>query len=131
MSVATRRIIPMTNPSDALAEQAAAFAARVAELAVPGGDDALAQVLDGTSDAVLRELVERLGPLSRLVDAVAARIGGEFAARSARGLEDPLARRLGEKSAPAAIAAIAHVPVSRAAEWCRTGQALAPRRALT
>src|SRR3954463_377092 len=107
MSVATRRISAMTNPADALAEQVAAFAARVAELAVPGGANELDRALEGASDASLRELAERIGGMAHLFGAGRARVAGEFAARSDRGLEDPLARRLGEKSAPAAIAAIA------------------------
>src|SRR3954452_22124353 len=131
MSVATRRIFSMKRPSDLLAEHAAAFAQRVAELAWAGDSASLSEVASGSSDADVLALVGEIGNLVNLADAVAADVAGVVAARSVRGGEEPLANGVGEKSAAAAVAATAGVPVGRAGDWCRVGQALAPRLTLT
>src|SRR4051812_27432916 len=111
MSVATRRIISMKRPSDLLAEQAVAFAERVAELAWAGDSASLSEVADWSPDGELMALVGRAGTLVRLAEAVAADLAGGVATRSARGSEEPLSKRLGEKSAAGAVAATAGVPV--------------------
>ncbi|WP_210505195.1 HNH endonuclease signature motif containing protein [Naasia sp. SYSU D00057] len=121
----------MTNPSDTLAEQAAALAARFAELSATGGDEHIADALAGLSDAAVLELLERIGAVVHLAEAVAAHLAGQVEVRSARGVEEPLAKRIGEKSAAAAVAVAAHVPLSRAVEWCRVGTDLARRTSLT
>ncbi|MDQ4138634.1 MAG: DUF222 domain-containing protein, partial [Actinomycetota bacterium] len=121
----------MERPTDTLAAQAAAFAALFRELNWIGGNAPEAEVLAGISDTALIELAKRIGSMANLVDAVGARVAGEFAARSVRGGEEPLAKRLGEKNAPIAVAALGHIPVHRAAEWCTVGEQLGVRRTLT
>ncbi|MCU1569667.1 MAG: hypothetical protein JWR33_408, partial [Naasia sp.] len=120
----------MKRSSDALAEHSAALAQRVAELASAGDGASLAEVVAGAPDADLVSLIDEVGTLAHLVDALAARLSGEFAARSSRAVEEPLAKRLGERSAAAAVAAITLMPVGRAADWCSVGQELAVRRTL-
>src|SRR4051795_11808420 len=66
-----------------------------------------------------------------LIDGAGPRFGGDIAVRSAHGVGEPLAKRLGEKSAPALIAATSNVPIGRALAWCGVGQTLAARRTLT
>src|SRR5215218_8394129 len=120
----------MERSSDTLAEQANALASRVAELAL-SNTQTLADIVASLSDSDLLDGAARVGLLGNLVDAVAARFAGEIAARSARGSAEPLAKRLGEKAAPALVAATANIPLSRAAAWCGVGQRLGARRALT
>lgn len=121
----------MERPSDTLAKQAAGLAEKVTELAWAGEAAALSEVIAGSTDTALLELASRVGALANLVDAVAVRVSGEIAARSARDVEEPLAKRLGERSAAMVVASTAHIPPTRAADWCRLGQQLAPRRSLT
>src|SRR3954468_1261828 len=120
----------MQRSSDTLVEAALALAALVTEHDV-SGSGSLAEVVAGLTEADLLEGSSRVGVLRNLIDAVGARFGGEIAVRSASGLGEPLAKRLGEKSAPALIAATSNVPLARAAAWCGVGEALASRRSLT
>src|SRR4051794_25652012 len=110
----------MQRSTDTLAEEAFALAARVREQALNGAG-ALADVVAGLSEADLLEGAARVGVLRTLIEAAGARFAGETAIRSARGVTEPLAKRLGEKSAPALIAAISNVPVGRALAWCGVG----------
>lgn len=121
----------MERPSDTLVAQAAALARRITDLAWAGDAASLGEVVAGVTDAALMELARRVGRLSNLMDAVATRVSGEVAARSARDVVEPLAKGLGESSAAAAVAAAGNVPVSRAADWCKVGQRLAARRTLS
>ncbi|WP_210479120.1 HNH endonuclease signature motif containing protein [Naasia sp. SYSU D00948] len=120
----------MERPTDTLAQQAAALAELVREAAWAGEEASLAEVADGLTDRALIDCLERLGALVNLADAVGSRLAGVLAQRSERDSAEPLAKRLGARSAPLAVAA-AHVSVSRAAEWCKVGRALAVRRSLT
>src|SRR4051794_41010881 len=120
----------MERSSDTLAEQANALAQRVTELALTG-TQSLADIVANLSDSDLLDGAARVGLLGNLVDAVAARFAGEIAARSARGSAEPLAKRLGEKSAPALVAATSNISITRAAAWCGVGLRLAARRGLT
>ncbi len=83
------------------------------------------------TDATLLECLEQLGALANLVGAVGARLAGEFAARSQQDVAEPLAKRLGNRTAPVGVAAIAHVSAGAAADWCRVGEQLRVRRTLT
>jgi hypothetical protein len=121
----------MERPSDTLAQQAAALAQKVTELAWAGAAAELAEIVAGSTDAALLELAGRVGTLANLVDAVAVRVSGEIATRSAREVAEPLAKRLGERSAPMLMANTGHVSPGRAADWCNLGTQLAPRRTLT
>ncbi len=125
------RIRRVERPTDTLAAQAAALAQRVAELAWAGEAASLAEVADGLTDAALIECLERVGSLSNLVDAIGSRLAGVFTARSARDGEEPLAKRLGSRSAPLAVAAVAHVSTGTATGWCQIGDQLRLRRSLT
>ncbi|WP_286277398.1 DUF222 domain-containing protein [Naasia aerilata] len=120
----------MERPSDTLAQRAAALAERVTELAWAGDAAELSQVVAGSTDTALLDLASQIGTLANLVDAVAVRVSGEIAARSARDVAEPLARRLGERSAAMVVATAGHISPTRAADWCRTGQQLAPRSTL-
>jgi hypothetical protein len=131
MSVAAGRIRRVERPTDLLAQHAIALAERLADLNWVGDAAPLREVADGLTDAALIEAIERVGALANLVDAVGSTLAGVFAARSARGGEEPLAKRLGERSAPIAVAALGHVSVRRAGEWSTVGQALGIRRSLS
>ncbi|HEY8589259.1 MAG TPA: hypothetical protein VIL55_06895, partial [Naasia sp.] len=85
----------------------------------------------GDSDTDLLALTTEVGELARAVDTLGARIAGEVAVRSEREAIDPLAKRMGEKTAALLVAREADVPVGRAAVWCRVGEAVTARRALT
>ncbi|HEY8591055.1 MAG TPA: DUF222 domain-containing protein, partial [Naasia sp.] len=86
--------------------------------------------LPGDSDTDLLALTAEVGELARAVDTLAARIAGEVAIRSEREAIDPLAKRMGEKTAALLIAREADVPVGRAAVWCRVGAAVTAPRTL-
>jgi hypothetical protein len=119
------------RPTDTLATLAAELAQRVAGMNCAGADASLAEVLDGVTDSDLMRLAEEFGPIKNLIDAIGARVSGVVGARSSRGGEEPLAKRLGERTAAAAIAAVTGVAVVEAADWCRVGEALATRRSLS
>lgn len=121
----------MQPPTDVLREQVDALADRIAGLPWAEECAGLDEVLAGAHDGTLLQLTERLGAVQRLLDATAARICGEVARRSASDAAEPLARRLGEKSAAALVARTASVPVGRAAGWCTVGVAITGRTALT
>src|SRR4051812_41175532 len=120
----------MESPAETLAAQAASTAARLTELARPADPADLAQVVAGLTTTELLELSRGVSTMSNLVDAIAARVSGEIAARSARDVEEPLAKRMGEKSAPALIAALGNLSIGRAAEWVGVGKGLVARRSL-
>src|SRR3712207_1943794 len=118
MSVADGRIGYVERPTELLAQQAMALAERLTELNWAGQSTTDREVADGLTDGALIEAIERIGAVANLVDAVGSTLAGVFAARSERGGEEPLAKRLGERSAPIAVAAIGHIAVRRAVEWC-------------
>ncbi len=76
------RIGGVERPTDTLAEQAMALAQRVTELAWAGDAASLAEVMSGLTDTALIEVVERVGALANLADAIGTQAAGEFAARS-------------------------------------------------
>src|SRR4051794_36385248 len=117
----------MESPTAALA---LALDDEVVEQFAAGNFGDLREALGGLDDTALIEVVRRVGVLTNLGDAVGSAAAGVFADRSKRGDEESLAKRLGERSAPIAVAALAHVSVRRAVEWCTVGQALSPRRSL-
>ena len=121
----------MDTSTDLLAQQASLLAEKVARVLMPGADATLAEVLTGTTDTALLDLLTSVGDGARLLDAVGARIAGEIARRSARGQEEPLAKRLGEKSAADLISSRTGLGMSRSVDWSRLGQRLAPRTSLT
>jgi hypothetical protein len=121
----------MTSPTGLLAQQATLLAEKVGGLIVDGPDLPLAEAFTGTTDAALLALLTSIGNGARLLDAVGARIAGEIARRSTREQEQPLAKRMGEKSAADLISAQTGLGMSRAVDWSRIGTRLAPRTALT
>ena len=120
----------MDTPTDLLAQQPSLLAEKVAQVLTPVTDASLAEVLTGTTDTALLDLLTSLGDGARLLDAVGARIAGEIARRSAREQEEPLAKRLGEKSGADLISSRTGLGMSRSADWSRIGTRLAPRTAL-
>jgi Domain of unknown function (DUF222) len=62
-----------------------------------------------------------------MLDALATELSGEFSQRSNGIPDESLARRLGEKSAAAAVASVAGVDFTEARDWCLAGEALADR----
>ena len=123
--------VRMSNPTGLLEEQVALLFEQVGALLVTDADAPLAEVLTGSSDAALLELLRTGGTTTRLLDAAMAHIAGEISRRSARDREEPLAKRLGEKSAADLISAQTGVGMSRSVDWSRIGTRLAPRTALT
>src|SRR4051794_28250372 len=117
----------MESPTAALA---LALDDEVVEQFAAGNFGDLREALGGLDDTALIEVVRRVGVLTNLGDAVGSAAAGVFADRSRRGDEESLAKRLGERSAPVAVAALAHVSVRRSVDWCTVGQALGVRRAL-
>jgi hypothetical protein len=113
-----------------LAERALGLDQRLVEAAGSGDRGRIREVLEGLDDAGLIAVIRAAGVLANLVDAVGSAGAGVFAARSGRGDEESLAKRLGERSAPIAVAALSRVSVRRAMEWCTVGQALGVRRSL-
>src|SRR3954470_19037801 len=120
----------MESPTATLAEQAFGLDSRVLAAAGSGDPARLREVLEGVDPTGLIEIIRVAGTMANLVDAIGSTAAGVFANLSKRGDEDSLAKRLGERSAPLAVAALAHVSVRRATEWCTVGQALSPRRSL-
>src|SRR4051812_48685198 len=108
----------MEGPTTTLVQQAVALDERVVAAAVAGDGVRLREVLEGLGETALIEVVRRIGAITNLSDAIGSAAAGVFADRSKRGDEGSLAKRLGERSAPIAVAALAHVSVRRAAEWC-------------
>ncbi len=104
------RIGGVERPTDSLETRSAVLARMVRESDWAGEHASLAEVAEGMTDAALIACLEELGALANLVDAVGARLAGEFAARSERGAAEPLAKRLGNRSAPVGVAAIATCP---------------------
>jgi hypothetical protein len=120
----------MTSPIALLAQQATLLAAKVGGLIVDGSDIPLTEVLSGTTDTALLDLLTSIGDGARLLDAVGARVAGEIARRSAREQQEPLAKRLGEKSTANLIASRTGLDISRSIDWSRIGTRLAPRTTL-
>src|SRR4051795_7598868 len=120
----------MGNPAGTLAEQALGLDRLLVEAAGAGDPGRLRELLAGLEETALIEVLRRVGAIANLVDAVGSAAAGVFADRSRRGDEESLAKRLGERSAPIAVAALARVSVRRAVEWCTVGQALGVRRSL-
>jgi hypothetical protein len=121
----------MNRSTDLLAEEANALARQVAELPWGEHEQGLDGLLAGAKDGTLLGLAERAGSLAKLLDAVACRISGEIAARSERNAVDPLAKRMGERTAAALVARSAGVGTGRAADWCSIGRPLAARSSLS
>lgn len=117
----------MTSPTDLLAQQSAVLAEKVTGLFGSSPESPLAAVLTGASDSALLDILGAIGQNARLLDAVGARIAGELTRRSARTESEPLAKRLGEKSAIHLISARTGLGTSRSVDWSRTGSRLAPR----
>ncbi|WP_210506337.1 DUF222 domain-containing protein [Naasia sp. SYSU D00057] len=120
----------MASPTATLADEAIGLDRALVEAAVSGDAGQLRELLDGLGDTALIELVRSSGRLANLADAIGSAAAGEFAGRSTRGDEESLAKRLGERSAPLAVAALGRVSVRRAVEWVAVGQALGVRRSL-
>src|SRR4051795_1005806 len=120
----------MGNPAGTLAEQALGLDRLLVEAAGAGDPGRLRELLAGLEETALIEVLRRVGAIANLVDAVGSAAAGVFADRSKRGDEESLAKRLGERSAPIAVAALARVSVRRAVDWCTIGQALGVRRSL-
>ncbi|MFD1714421.1 DUF222 domain-containing protein [Amnibacterium flavum] len=121
----------MSSPIDLLAEQAGALAELIRGMVSAGADSTLDELLSGAKDSTVLDLAARLGQIAKLTDAAAVRVAGEVAKRSDRALAEPLAKRLGEKSATHVLAHTADVSPTRAADWCRVGEQLHARTALT
>ncbi|HEY8590581.1 MAG TPA: DUF222 domain-containing protein [Naasia sp.] len=111
----------MQHLTTALRDRIDTLVDRVAGMPWAEDDTALSTVLAGAHDRTLLDLVEQVGDAARLLDALAVRLCGEVARRSARDAADPLARRMGEATAAALVARTASVPVGRAASWCAVG----------
>src|SRR3954454_2972756 len=120
----------MGNPVGTLAEQALSLDQLLLETGDAGDPGRLRELLAGLDETALIEVLRRVGAIANLVDAVGSAAAGVFADRSRRGDEESLAKRLGERSAPVAVAALAHVSMRRAVEWCTVGQGLGVRRSL-
>src|SRR4051812_37970054 len=112
----------MSSPTDLLAERVDALAELVGGMAWAGADSSLDELLSGAKDSTVLDLAARMGQIAKLADAVAVRVAGEVAKRSDRALAEPLAKRLGEKSATHVLAHTADVSATRAADWCRVGE---------
>jgi len=119
----------MERPTATLVRQAIALD-RIVEAAGAGDEAGLAEALDRLHDGGLIEVLQLVGGMANLSDAVGSAVAGVVAVRSDRGAEESLTKRLGERSAPIAVAATAHVALRRAIDWCTLGQALGVRRSL-
>jgi len=120
----------MSSPADLLAERAAALLRSLAALPGPEVGSALHASLATVPDSTLLQLLRCVGEVTRLGDAVGARVAGEVERRSRRELAEPLAKRLGEKNAATLVALEAGVSPARAKEWCGAGEKLAPALSL-
>src|SRR4051794_3603116 len=98
----------MESPIAVLVEQTIGLDARLVQAAGAGDPASLREVLEGLDDTALIEVVQRTGAIANLSDAVGSAAAGVFADRSQRGDENSIARRLGERNAPTAVAALAH-----------------------
>src|SRR3954449_724118 len=120
----------MGNPVGTLADQTLGLDQLLLQAAGAGDPGRLRELLAGLEETALIEVLRRVGAIANLVDAVGSAAAGAFADRSRRGDEESLAKRLGERSAPIAVAALSRVSVRQAIDWCTVGQALGVRRSL-
>lgn len=121
----------MNRPTDALLEQADGLARRVSGLPWGETEDTLAGLLAGASAETLFDVIESAARSLRMAEITLARAAGEVARRSERDAVEPLARRMGDRTAAALVARVADVPISRASDWCRVGAELLDRESLT
>jgi len=121
----------MSNPTELLEQQLSLLLEKLGAVLITKEDTGVAEALTGANDAALLELLQTGGTTVRLLDAAMTRIAGEVARRSAREHEEPLAKRLGEKSAADLISSRTGFGMSRSVDWSRLGARLAPRIALT
>ncbi|WP_207453832.1 HNH endonuclease signature motif containing protein [Herbiconiux sp. SYSU D00978] len=121
----------MTGAVKLLAQRTVALTETLESLA-PAAPDVppLDQLLQSADDATLMLVLRQVGDLLRSADALLARAAGEVEGRSGRDREDPLARRMGEKSAVALVASVTGIDVRRAGDASGVGVAVRPRRAL-
>jgi hypothetical protein len=90
-------------------------------------ESTLDDVIAACGEEGLLSFLSRAGDLARVVDGVVARVAGEVERRSGAEHDEPLARRMGETSAAALVAARAGVEQRRAADWCKVGTAVQAR----
>ncbi|MFD1715756.1 DUF222 domain-containing protein [Amnibacterium flavum] len=113
-----------------LAEQAARLDVRVESLrGIVSGSTV--ETLMSASDADLLDCTAEAIEVLRLAEAPVSAGIGEIARRSESTLPDPLARRLGEKSAASLIATRTRMPRAEAARFAQLGLSLTPREGLT
>ena len=86
--------------------------------------------LPSAPDHAVVKGLELIGEARRMLDALGAELAGQLAVRSASSAHDPLARRLGEKSAAIAVAHLADVEFAEAHDWCVAGAAIVPSSSL-
>ncbi|MFD1713793.1 DUF222 domain-containing protein [Amnibacterium flavum] len=120
----------METTTRRLAEEAARLDARVQSLRgiVPGST---VETLMGASDSDVLDYVSDAIEVLRLAEAAVAFGVGEIARRSEPTLPDPLARRLGEKSAASLVATRTRMARAEAARFAQLGLSLTPREGLT
>ena len=70
--------------------------------------------------------LELVGEARRMLDALGAELAGQMSRRSDGSADNPLARRLGEKSASIAVAHLAELEPAEARDWCIAGDATVP-----
>ena len=78
----------------------------------------------------LASLLRVVGDSRHLIDALGTEIAAELA-RLSESPDDSLARRLGDRSAPDAVARLAGIEPGEALDWCAAGAMTASRTALT
>ncbi|CAN5192529.1 HNH endonuclease signature motif containing protein [soil metagenome] len=100
-----------------------------ARLAQQASELAVALAADVYAPADLPGLLERVGLVRRLADAVGADLAGEVDELSPGG-DGSLALLLAEKSAVDVVATRAGIDPTDARDWCRVGRAIRPRLSL-
>ena len=80
--------------------------------------------LRSASDSVLLDALRMLGDVTRVADALGARLAAEVAARSEG--DDSLAKRHAETSAAVLIARQVGIEPAEASDWCVAGTVSAP-----
>ena len=113
-----------------LAEHATALSVRADALS-SGRVFSLVETLMASTDTDVLDFHAAAVEVLKLAEAAVVAASGEVARRSESSLPDPLARRLGEKSAGALLAARTPLADADAAGHCKLGLAVSPREGLT
>jgi len=116
--------------AELLAEHAALLSSHASTLAA-GSARSLVESLMASTDTDLLDFHQHAAAVLKLAEAAVVAVSGEVARRSESGLPDSLARRSGEKSAAALLAARSGLHETDTSLHCSLGLALSPREGLT